>query len=76
MVQIRVDERRVVVHHGHVSFAYAELLVDHEQDAGDQNAQAAGDDVGDAEERILAAQPRGVRQNEPLLAIELGDRKV
>lgn len=76
MVQVRVNEWCVAVHRGHISFSNAELLVDHEQNTSDQNAQAAGYDVGDAEERIFAAQPGGVRQNEKLLATELGDGKI
>lgn len=46
--------------------------MDHQQDHPEQQANAADDDVGKAEEGIFAPQQRRRRQDDLLGAVELG----
>lgn len=56
------------------SLLFATLDVNHQQDDAQQQTDAADDDVGEAEERILATQQRGRREDDLLGAIEFANR--
>lgn len=53
---------------------FAALQMDDEQHAAEQETDATDHDVGEAEERVLATQNRGRRQDELLRALELNHR--
>lgn len=60
-------------HIHHVVGILAALDVDEEQHDAQHETDAAHHNVGDAQERILAAQQRRRRQNHLLRALELSD---
>ena len=48
--------------------------MDHKEDESETDGDTADDDVGDPEEWIFAAQPRGGRQDHLLPAVEIYHR--
>ena len=48
----------------------ADLAMDDEEDDAEEDADATDDEIRDAEERVLTAQPGGGRQDEPLRSVK------
>ena len=54
----------------------SDFEVDDEEDDAEEDADATDDEIRDAEERVLTAQPRGGRQDEPLRAVKHRNRVI